>query len=782
MTSAGAALHEPRNLAARMGRWSATHRKTAILGWLAFVAIAFAIGNASGTVKIKSADTGAGESRNAARVLAKAGFDNPAGEVVLIQAPQGGSNKDAAFATAVKDVVARVQARPEVASVRSPLANAAQLSKDGRSALVQLEIKGDADKATDVIEPVLAAVAAAQKANPGFRIEEFGDASAGKALDDTIGKDFKQAEVASIPVTLLILLLAFGALVAAGLPLLLGLTSVVAGLGLLALSSHLLPADDAANSVLLLIGLAVGVDYSLFYIKREREERAKGLDKQAALNAAAATSGRSVLVSGLTVLIAMAGMYFTGNSIFQSIATGTILVVAISVLGSLTVLPAMLSLLGDRVNKGRIPFLHRLLKGRDGTGESRFWSWTLDHVLRHPVISVLVSGGILVALAVPTLGLKTSLPGFASLPQSLAIVQTYDRVQAAFPGGPQPAVVVVKVDDVNAPAVQQAIQAFQAKALATKQMFEPIHVEVNPAHTVARISVPLAGTGTDKASNAALKALRGTVLPSTIEAVPGTTAYVTGVTAGSHDFNQQLKDRAPYVFGFVLLLAFLLLLVAFRSVVIAAKSIILNLLSVGAAYGVLVLVFQHTWAKGILDLTGTGGIVAWLPLFLFVVLFGLSMDYHVFILSRVREAFDRGIGSDAAVATGIRSTAGVVTSAAIVMVAVFAIFATLSTVDMKQLGIGLAVAVFLDATLVRAVLLPATMKLLGEWNWYLPRWLEWLPRWEIEGAGADHAAAHAARQGLHHPHPQRPQPGHGRGHGEAAGDAPAARPVADAAS
>lgn len=742
----GDAVREPRNLAASMGRWSAGHRKLAVLGWLAFVAIAFVLGQAAGTKKIEAADTGSGESRKAAQVLDKAGFDTPAGEVVLIQAPKGGSNQDAAFTAAVQDVVARVKTVKVVANVRSPLDNPAQLSKDGRSALVQFELTGEFDDAVDKVAPVLAAVAAAQKAHPALTIEEFGDASAGKALEDTIGEDFKKAEVASIPVTLVILLLAFGALVAAGLPLLLGLTSVMAALGLLALTSHLLPADEAANSVVLLIGLAVGVDYSLFYIKREREERAKGLDKEAALNAAAATSGRSVLVSGLTVLIAMAGMYFTGSSIFASIATGTILVVAISVLGSLTVLPALLSMLGDRVDKGRIPFLRRLMRGSDGSGESRFWGWTLSHVLRHPVISAVLSGGALIALAIPTLGLHTSLPGFSSLPQSLPIVQTYDRLQTAFPGGPQPATVVVSAEDVTAPVVQQAIASFKTAALATGKMFDPIQVDVNPDKTVARISVPLAGDGTDSASNAALAALRGSVIPSTLEKSGEIAAYVTGVTAGSKDFNDKLKQRAPYVFGFVLLLAFLLLLVAFRSVVIALKSILLNLLSVGAAYGLLVLVFQHRWAEGILDFKSTGGIVSWLPLFLFVVLFGLSMDYHVFILSRVKELVDRGAKTDEAVAGGIRQTAGVVTSAAVVMVAVFAIFATLSTVDMKQLGLGLAAAVLLDATLVRAVLLPATMHLLGDWNWYLPKWLEWLPKFEIEG-GAAHREALAATPG-----------------------------------
>ena len=365
-------------------------------------------------------------------------------------------------------------------------------------------------------------------------------------------------------------------------------------------------------------------------------------------------------------------------------------------------------------------------------------------MLRRPLISAVLAGGLLVALAVPALGLRTNWLGSGDLPQNLAVIQTYDRIQAAFPGGSQPAQVAVKASDVTAPQVVAAIGQLHRRAVATGEMQEPIQVAVNPARTVALVSVPLAGAGLDDTSFHALHTLRNDVIPATVGAIPGVETAVAGDTAWTQDFNDMLAARAPVVFAFVLGLAFVLLLVAFRSLVIALKAIILNLLSVGAAYGLLVLVFQHSWAEGLLGFRSTGSIIQWLPLFLFVILFGLSMDYHVFILSRVREAYDRGASTSEAVAHGIHTTAGVVTSAAVVMVAVFAIFATLSEVSLKQLGVGLAAAILIDATVVRAILLPATMKLLGNANWYLPRWLQWLPRLGVEEREPAYAASQDA--------------------------------------
>ena len=726
-----------RNLAARMGRWSARHRKLAIFGWLAFVVVAFVLGNMTGQKTIDPATAGPGESGRMDKIL-DAGFKQPAGESVLIQSDSL-TTDDPAFRSAVEDVVGTVSRLAVVTNVRSPLdpVNQGQISKDGRSALVDFQIRGDSDDAAKKVDPIVAAVDSTKAAHPGLFIGQFGYASADKQLSGVGKKDLKKAGLFSVPITLIILVVAFGALVAAGIPLLLALTAVFATLGIVAASSHALPVSDAVGAIVLLIGLAVGVDYSMFYLKREREERAAGRSEQAALEAAAATSGRSVLISGLTVMVAMAGMFLTGDKGFASFGLATMIVVAVAMLGSLTVLPALLSWLGDRVDRLHVPFVGRL---RRDDGEGRIWGAIIDRVLRRPALSATVATGALVALALPALHLHTVIPGPDTFPQDLPAIQTYNRIQAAFPGTEIPANVVVKAENVNAPEVKAAITRMENEALATGQLYRPITIDVNKDATIANIAIAIDGEGTDEASVAALRTLREDVLPDTIGTLPDVEYGVTGFTAGSTDFNDLMKSVAPRVFVFVLLFAFLLMLVAFRSLVIAAKAIVLNLLSVAAAYGAIVLVFQHGWGRGLLGFESTAGVVAFLPILLFVILFGLSMDYHVFILSRIRETFDRGATNDEAISHGIKSTAGVVTSAAIVMVAVFSIFATLSMMELKQFGVGLAVAVLLDATLVRGVLLPASMKLLGEWNWYLPTWLEWLPRFEHGDSSASHEA------------------------------------------
>jgi uncharacterized membrane protein YdfJ with MMPL/SSD domain len=392
----------------------------------------------------------------------------------------------------------------------------------------------------------------------------------------------------------------------------------------------------------------------------------------------------------------------------------------------------MLSFLSRKgwTEKGRVPWV---AKRRHKTrGESKVWSAILDRVLKRPVVSVVVAGGLLAALTIPAFSMHTVNPGVTGLPRDLEVMQAYDKIDAAFPGDGVPAEVVVKADDVTSPEATAAIDDLKRQALATGRLHEPVDIEINPAKTVAVVGLAVDGTGTDAASERSLAVLREEVVPATVGQLDGAEVAVTGFTAGSKDFNDVMKANLPIVFAFVLTLAFILLLVTFRSIVIPIKAIVLNLLSVGAAYGILKLVFQDGRLEGVLDYQSVGGITSWLPLFLFVILFGLSMDYHVFILSRIREAVDRGMRTDAAVAHGIKSTAGVVTSAAAVMVAVFAIFATLSMLEFKMMGVGLAVAVFIDATLVRAVLLPATMKLLGDWNWYLPRKLDWLPKFSHE--------------------------------------------------
>ena len=622
------------NIAARAGRWSAAHWKTVTLAWLVFCVVALFAGGAVGTKKIKDADTASGGAAVAEHILANANFKRSATESVLVES-RATTIKDPAFRAAVTDVVKVASGSPDVKAVRSPLdpKNTGQIARGGHAALVEFDIKGDVAKAQDKVQPFLDGVARVQQAHPGYTIGEFGFASANKVLAKTLGKDFQRAEVSSVPVTLIILLFAFGALVAAGLPVLLAFSGVLATIGLASVASHIFPAGDATQSVILLIGMAVGVDYSLFYIRREREERAAGLSHREALLRTAGTSGYAVFISGLTVFIAMAGMLFTGNAIFTSIAVGAMLMVAVALIGSLSILPALLSKLGDRVNKGRIPFMKRR-----APGDSRVWNAVLNAVLKRPVVSVLVSATALIALALPTLTLHTQLPSFTDLPKSISIVRTYDAIQSAFPGAQTPADVVIKAADVTTPQAQAAIGALERNSLASGAVKQPVHVEVNPDKTVAIVSLPLVGDGSNQRSVDALQKLRGELIPATVERIPDSVVAVTGQTAGTHDFNQQMKSHAPLVFGFVLLLCFLLLLVTFRSIVIPIKAVLLNLLSVGAAYGLLVLVFQHTWAEGILSFHSNGAIASWLPLFLFVVLFGLSMDYHVFILSRVEGA------------------------------------------------------------------------------------------------------------------------------------------------
>ncbi|CUU57755.1 putative drug exporter of the RND superfamily [Parafrankia irregularis] len=730
------------HLAARAARWSVRHRRLAIGGWFLGVVLLTVLGSLVGTHTLTDSDYGVGEDARAQRTLADHGFTTPASENVLIQRPDAASSPQALLAdqqlrAAIGDVAERVLATGEVTNLRAPVtlpqveteADLGLVSPDRRSVLVTFEIVGDAETATDRIEPVLAAVDAAARAHPGLRVEEVGEASAEKALGDTVGKDFKRAELLAIPLTLGILLAVFGAVVAALIPVVLALTAFVAALGVVAFSSRLLPTDETATSVMLLIGLAVGVDYALFYIRRERAERAAGHSPRQALEIAADTSGHAVLVSGLTVAVSMAGLLITGLDVFSGVAGGTVIVVLIAVLGSLTVLPAVLSWLGDRVELLRLPGRRRVTgrtpahaaantSANTGTGTARLG--IMGRLLRHPGPVAVVTGGLLVLLALPAFGLRTSEPGIDDLPDDLPIIQSYDRVEAAFPGEQSAAVVVVSADDVRSAEVAAAVTGLRREAVATGVMYEPITTEISGDGRVAKIAIPIAGSGTDDESQRALATLRDTVIPTTVGAVHGTSADVTGRTAGSVDFNRQLNGRTPLVIGFVLVLAFLLLLAAFRSALVAAAAVALNLLSVASAYGLLVVVFQHHWADGLLGYTSTGTITNWLPLMLFVILFGLSMDYQVFVLSRVREAYSAGLPMREAVLAGVRSSAGVVTSAAVIMVAVFSVFATLSQVSMKQLGVGLGAAILLDATVIRVILMPAVLTLIGERAWRRP--------------------------------------------------------------
>jgi uncharacterized membrane protein YdfJ with MMPL/SSD domain len=738
----------PKGIAARAGRWSAQHRKTAILGWLAVVIAAFILGGPMGTGTKTTEQAAAGDSGRAQTISEDAFPDSTtgAGEMVLVQSKSLKADAPA-YRAVVRDLEKRMDALPEANKLNSPYAKQAGkglISPDKHTVLVSFEVPGKAAETKTRVDATLAVTKAVQKAHPDYKIAQFGDASSEKELMAAFEGDLKKAETLSLPITLLILLVAFGALVAAGLPLLLGLTAVMGTMGIVGLISQLSPISSSTSSVVLLVGLAVGVDYSLFYIRREREERKAGRSKQEALEIAAATSGRTVLISGLTVIAAMAGLYFAGDPEFAGLATGSIVVVAMAMLGSLTVLPAMLSKLGDGIDRGRIPFLGKRMQRRT---ESRVWGAILKPVMRHPLISTVAASAVLIALAVPALGMHTASSGFEQLPDT-PIMKTFDLMQKAFPGTADPGMVVIKADDVNTPEVKTAIADLTAKARASKSFESGITTDRSENGQVAIVNVPLGGSGNDSTSYNALAELRTEIVPATVGKLKGAEVVVGGNAASSKDYNNMVKGAAPIVFAFVLTLAFMLLLVTFRSIIVPIKAIVLNLLSVGASYGALTLIFQHGWLHEQLGFETPGFVVSWLPLFLFVILFGLSMDYHVYILSRVREGFLKGMSTDDAVAHGIKQTAGVVTSAAFVMVGVFAIFGTLTIIDYKMLGIGLGLAIFIDATIVRAVLLPATMKLLGDRNWYLPSWLEWLPRLDHEGTVEKPEPQHGPELGL----------------------------------
>jgi RND superfamily putative drug exporter len=716
------------NFVARIARWSAEHRKTAIWGWLAFVVALFMLvmnAQVIETQRLTNAESVSGEAGQAEELLTEAGL-RPTSEVAFVQS-KNLNVEDPEFLAVVKDVTETLAGTQNVENVTSPVdGSGGSYSKDGHSALVEFEIAGDPEDAATDVEPSVAAVDDLQEKYPEYNVEQFGAGSGEKGVNDTIQKDVGKAGMLSLPITLLVLLVALGALVAASVPLVLALTSVLATMAVVAIPSQIFPLDGNTDALILLIGLAVGVDYSLFYMRREREERAAGRSTKDALEAAAATSGRAVLISGLTVIIAMAGMFITGDSMFISFAIATVSVVAVAMTATMVVLPAVLAWLGDRVEKGRVPFVGRR---RKPTGaESRFWSAVTARVMRHPVASTVLAGGLLVALAIPALGMNVVETGTDDLPEDLPIVQTYERFTDAFPEEANGVEVAVESDNVTTGETAAAIDELVAEADASGVAIAESEVTVSDDSTAALVSIPTAGNGTDDESFAALDKVRDEIVPATVGSAAGTTAYVTGPAAQSSDFSDLMKDRMPMVFAFVLGLAFVLMLVTFRSIVIPIKAIILNLLSVGAAYGVLVLVFQEGWGEDLLGFTSNGGVTNWLPLFLFVILFGLSMDYHVFILTRIRELYDQGMSTEDAVRKGIASSAGTVTTAAVVMVLVFSVFATLSFIDFKEMGVGLAVAILIDATIIRGVLLPASMRLLGDWNWYLPKSLGWLPQ------------------------------------------------------
>ncbi|MCB0876756.1 MAG: MMPL family transporter, partial [Solirubrobacterales bacterium] len=555
-------------------------------------------------------------------------------------------------------------------------------------------------------------VDAVAEAHRGATFEQAGSASLENAVDDVVAEDLGRAEMFSLPLIFVILVVAFGALVAASVPLILGITAVAGALGAAGLVSQVAPDSGTTASLIVLIGLAVGVDYSLFYIRREREERRLGRGPVAALDAAAATVGRAVVVSGLTVIVALAGLLVTGLAVFSSIALGTMVVVLMAVIGSITVLPAVLTLLGDRIDRGRLPFAGRIRR-REGRG---FWARLAGTVAARPAASLIASVFVLASLAVPAAGMHLGETTADDLPDDIPEVVALRHIEGLFPGAPADAVLVVEGEHLGSPSSRAELHDLGERAAAiTGGAGEPV-VQIGKAGETAAVSVPMPEMSRDDATTVV-----GDLRSELGDGTKAGTVLVTGEAAESADFTTALHDSMPIVVGIVLALAFVLLVAAFGSPWLALSVIGLNLLSVAAAYGVLTIVFQHGFGEDMLGFTSNGAVVPWVPLFLFVILFGLSMDYTVIVLERIREARRNGLDPRASVAEGVGATAGAVTSAAVVMVAVFTLFAMLRLPEMKQLGVGLGAAILIDATLVRGVALPAAVALLGERRWRVRR-------------------------------------------------------------
>ena len=683
----------------KVARWSAEHPWRAVGAWFAFVVVAVALAAAVPTQQTTDADYDTGDSGRAAALVRDAGLAAPDTESILIT---GGTTAERTAAAA--QVVDRSHGLPGVAHVADPVT-----SPDGRAVLVLAELADG----TDDVSALQSATDAVQGQHPQLQVRQTGDVSVGDAIDERVGEDLSSAEGISLPITLILMLLAFGALIAAGLPVLVGATSVAATIGLSAPISHLIHAEPTVSSMIVLIGMAVGVDYSLFYLKRARAERDAGRSTLDAVEIAAATSGHSILVSGAAVIASMAGLYLVGNVTFNSLATGAIVVVAIAVIGSITVLPALLSGFGRWVDRPRVPFLWRVNRriGRGGISTR-----LLGPVVRHPVAALLAGTVVVLALSAPALGMKIHQSNLATLPQDIPQVQTYRDIEAAFPSQLVGADVVVRVPAGEEDAVRTALAGLQADAARTPDFLpgDP-DIRVSDDGRVAVLHLTTRYTDDDPRADDAVVHLRERLVP---DALDGRTAYVGGGLAESYDTTHLLHQRLPLVIGVVLLLTVVTMGLAFRSLVLALLTSVLNLASVGVAFGILTLVFQHGFLEGPLGFTSPGFLVDWLPLFVMVVLVGLSMDYHAFVLSRVREHAQSGLPMRLAVRRGIADTSGVVTSAAAVMISVFAIFATLSMLEMKTMGVGLAVAILLDATLVRQVLLPASLVLLGERVWW----------------------------------------------------------------
>lgn len=753
--------------------WSARHRKAVLLGWVLIVVVGFGACMAvEPNTDIEMAGSGeAGE----AQELFEDRFDLEEGgtqEIVVFSHPSL-TVDDPAYretvqglmedlnglvveetsvvggTTVVTDtrVVIDTTSHYDIGAPRELSPFVAQNETGGDVTFAFVEMEGEFLDAVDNVHLILDAVAEAEAAPDGFEILIGGRASREKQISEIVGEDFGRALFINLPIAFLILILAFGAVVAALVPLALAMAAIITANGIMAIVSQVYPQDVSYSEMVLLMGLATGIDYALFVITRYRRERRAGRSKEAALQVASGTSGKAVVFAGTVVILAIGGMFLVQNAVFTSLALAAIVAVALAIVMSVTLLPALIAVLGDNVERLRVPFLS------SGTGEGGgIWGAITDQVLARPAVLAGVTVAVLLAAASPILAFNLGFNGARSDPDAVEAKKALLALEDNFTIGLlKPAFVVVDAGekenvfaaDIQASAAE--LVRMVGEETATKDSAEsPFGAmaqepDINGAGDTEIIFVPINGDSGDQEAIDAVNHLRDDLVPAAFEDSPAR-ALVTGVTASNIDFRDNILARTPFVFAFVLGLAFIILLVMFRSIVIPIKAIILNLLSVGAAYGVVVLIFQEGWPPGIENLLGfeaTGIVESWLPLFLFAILFGLSMDYHMFILSRIKELYEKGASNEESVSIGIKATAGTITSAAAIMVAVFSIFAFMRLLGMKQFGVGLGVAIIVDATIIRSILLPASMKLLGDWNWYLPPWLEWLPKIQMAEGGSE---------------------------------------------
>jgi uncharacterized membrane protein YdfJ with MMPL/SSD domain len=711
--------------------WSARRPWLTLAGWglalVAAIAITAAfVGDAlSGDEEITS-DT---DSRRADDLRSErfAGEQNRPGVTeVIVVSSRTGTVDEPRFERRVQGLAAEVrEAGAEQVTTFYDSGERRLVSQDRRASGMLVALGRDAE---DDIEGVVEAVQDAD-GEAGFDVEITGEHTLDADFDTLAGEDLRNGELGfGLPAALIVLLVVFGSVVAGLVPLLLAMVSITVALALLALVGQVFPLSVFATNMLTGMGLALGIDYSLFGLSRYREERLRGRERQAAIAVVGATASRAVLFSGIAFTLAMVGLLLVPSTIMRSLAAGAIAAGLVSVAAALTLLPALLSLLGDRVNALRLPFFGRAAD-REG---SPFWSRTVRGVLGRPRISLVLATAVLLVMAAPVLSLRSGEAGVSTLPDRLAAKQGYLALNAAFPGETTEPVEVVIDGDAAAPAVQTGVERLRER-LADEDLFGRVELESNSARDLTVLTVPIAGDPLGEQAVDAVRALRREHVPAAFPD-PGVDVLVAGDTAESIDESDTMSRWLPIVLTFVLALSFALLTIAFRSLVVAAKAIAVNLLSVGAAYGLLVLVFQEGVGNELFGFPQVDTIEAWVPLFLFAVLFGLSMDYHVFLLSRIRERYRQTGDNSDAIAHGVGSTGRIITGAALIIIAVFSGFARGDLVMFQQMGFGVAVALLLDATIVRLVLVPAAMQLLGDRNWYLPAWLRWLPDVHVEGA------------------------------------------------